>query len=94
VIGSWYGQKRAEIDLGGRFHRSRIRILSSQVSTIDPAWTGRWTKARRLGTAWEMIHRAQPERLITHRFAARDAAQAYAMLDQNPDQALQVVLAY
>jgi 2-desacetyl-2-hydroxyethyl bacteriochlorophyllide A dehydrogenase len=94
VIGSWYGQKRAEIDLGGRFHRSRIRLLSSQVSTIDPAWTGRWTKARRIGTAWEMIRRAQPERLITHRFAARDAAQAYAMLDQNPEQTLQVVLTY
>lgn len=23
VIGSWYGQKRAEIDLGGAFHHSR-----------------------------------------------------------------------
>ncbi|HMV29938.1 MAG TPA: zinc-binding alcohol dehydrogenase, partial [Anaerolineales bacterium] len=31
IIGSWYGQKRAEIDLGGSFHRSRIQLISSQV---------------------------------------------------------------
>jgi 2-desacetyl-2-hydroxyethyl bacteriochlorophyllide A dehydrogenase len=31
VIASWYGKKRAEIDLGGRFHRNRIHLISSQV---------------------------------------------------------------
>ena len=36
VIGSWYGSKRASLDLGGRFHRSRIRLISSQVSTLAP----------------------------------------------------------
>jgi 2-desacetyl-2-hydroxyethyl bacteriochlorophyllide A dehydrogenase len=36
VIGSWYGEKRATLDLGGAFHRSRIRVISSQVSTIAP----------------------------------------------------------
>ncbi|HKG53723.1 MAG TPA: hypothetical protein VKB04_05645, partial [Anaerolineales bacterium] len=36
VIGSWYGEKRAEIDLGGTFHRSRIKLISSQVSTVAP----------------------------------------------------------
>jgi 2-desacetyl-2-hydroxyethyl bacteriochlorophyllide A dehydrogenase len=94
VIGSWYGQKRAEIDLGGRFHRSRIRLMSSQVSTVDPAWSGRWSKARRLDTAWAMIRLVQPERLVTHRVAVCDAAQAYAMLDQQPEQALQVMVTY
>ncbi|MCG8377210.1 MAG: zinc-binding dehydrogenase, partial [Chlorobiales bacterium] len=33
VIGSWYGTKRADLDLGGRFHRERIRLISSQVSS-------------------------------------------------------------
>ena len=36
VIGSWYGTKRASLDLGGRFHRSRIRLISSQVSSLSP----------------------------------------------------------
>jgi hypothetical protein len=44
VIGSWYGQKRAEIDLGGAFHRSRIKLIASQVSTISPELSGRWDK--------------------------------------------------
>jgi threonine dehydrogenase-like Zn-dependent dehydrogenase len=39
VIGSWYGQKRAELDLGGRFHRSQIQLISSQVSHIAPPWS-------------------------------------------------------
>ncbi|MCB0057282.1 MAG: zinc-binding dehydrogenase, partial [Caldilineaceae bacterium] len=55
VIGSWYGAKQAPIDLGGAFHRSRIRLLSSQVSTLDPRWLGRWDKARRLDVAWAML---------------------------------------
>jgi threonine dehydrogenase-like Zn-dependent dehydrogenase len=94
VIGSWYGQKRADINLGGRFHRSRIRLMSSQVSTLAPEWTGRWSKARRLQVAWWMLAQVRPAHLITHRFPLAQAAQAYAMLDQHPDEAIQVILTY
>jgi 2-desacetyl-2-hydroxyethyl bacteriochlorophyllide A dehydrogenase len=94
VIGSWYGQKRAEINLGGRFHRSRIRLISSQVSTLAPEWTGRWSKARRLQVAWWMLERVRPAHLITHRFPLTQADQAYALLDQHPEEAIQVLLTY
>jgi 2-desacetyl-2-hydroxyethyl bacteriochlorophyllide A dehydrogenase len=94
VIGSWYGRKRADLDLGGRFHRSRIRLISSQVSTIAPAWTGRWTKARRLQVAWQMLERVRPARLITHRMPFIQAPHAYMLLDQYPQEALQVLLTY
>jgi threonine dehydrogenase-like Zn-dependent dehydrogenase len=94
VIGSWYGKKRAALDLGGRFHRSRIRLLSSQVSTIAPEYSARWTKSRRFDLAWKMIDKLRPSSLITHRFNIEAAAQAYALLDQHPDQALQVVFDY
>jgi 2-desacetyl-2-hydroxyethyl bacteriochlorophyllide A dehydrogenase len=47
VVGSWYGSKRANVDLGGRFHRNRIRLIGSQVSSIAPELTGRWSKSRR-----------------------------------------------
>jgi threonine dehydrogenase-like Zn-dependent dehydrogenase len=36
VIGSWYGEKQMDINLGGTFHRSRIKLISSQVSSISP----------------------------------------------------------
>lgn len=94
VIGSWYGQKRASLDLGGRFHRSRIRLLSSQVSTLAPELSGRWTKERRFSVAWEMLRQVQPQSFITHRFPLAQAAQAFALLDENPAEAIQVVFTY
>jgi 2-desacetyl-2-hydroxyethyl bacteriochlorophyllide A dehydrogenase len=94
VIGSWYGSKPATLHLGGRFHRDRIRLIGSQVSTIAPSLRGRWDTARRLGTAWEMIRAVEPTQLITHRFPIGDAAQAYDLLDQQPDRAIQVVFTY
>lgn len=94
VIGSWYGTKRAALDLGGRFHRSRIRLLSSQVTTLAPEHTGRWDKARRLALAWEMLRTFPAERLITHRIPFAQAAQAYRLLDAQPDRAIQVILTY
>jgi threonine dehydrogenase-like Zn-dependent dehydrogenase len=91
VIGSWYGEKRAEIDLGGAFHRSRIKMIASQVSTIAPELRGRWDKARRFGVAWEALRRIQPQKWITHRFPIEEAAQAYQLLDENPQETIQVV---
>lgn len=94
VIGSWYGDKKAPVKLGGAFHRDRIRISSSQVSTIAPEFTGRWTKERRFDTAWEMIHLLQPSRFITHRYPIEEAEKAFQMLDQNPRESIQVIFTY
>lgn len=94
VIGSCYGQNQVNLNLGGRFHRSRIRLISSQVSTIAPEWKGRWTKSRRLQIAWNMLQLLKPAHIITHRFPLAQAARAYALLDQHPEEAIQVVLTY
>ena len=94
VIGSWYGQKRTSIDLGGGFHRKRLRLISSQVSTVAPALTGRWTKRRRLRVALDMIERVHPSRLISHRFPISEGREAYGLLDQSPETCLQVVFTY
>ena len=94
VIGSWYGQKRADLDLGGSFHRSRIRFISSQVSTISPELSGRWDKSRRFDVAWQALERIQPQKWITHRFSLEDAAKAYQLLDENPQETIQVVFDY
>jgi 2-desacetyl-2-hydroxyethyl bacteriochlorophyllide A dehydrogenase len=94
VVGSWYGQKRAELDLGGHFHRSRIRLISSQVSTIAPELLGRWDKARRFALAWELLQAVHPERLITHSFPIHAADEAYQLLGHHPEQAIQLVFTY
>lgn len=94
VIGSWYGKKSVQLDLGGRFHRSRIRLVSSQVSTLAPELVGRWTKSRRLGVAWEKLREIHPARWITQRFPIDQAADAYQLLSEKPESTLQVVLSY
>ena len=94
VVGSWYGNKRAELNLGERFHRHRISLVSSQVSRIDPALSGRWDKARRFDLAWEMIRKCQPAQFISHCLPLAEAQEAYRLLDEEQAQALQVVFQY
>ncbi len=94
VIGSWYGRKRAEIDLGGVFHRSRIKLIASQVSTISPELSGRWDKTRRFHVAWKALERFQPEKWITHRFPIEEAEKAYRLLDEHPQETIQVLFTY
>jgi len=94
VIGSWYGEKRAALDLGGSFHRSRIRLVSSQVSSIAPELSGRWDRVRRFAVAWSALKRVCPEKWITQRFPLERAAQAYDLLDKSPSEAIQVVFDY
>ncbi|MFO7709618.1 MAG: zinc-binding alcohol dehydrogenase [Desulfobacterales bacterium] len=94
VVGSWYGARPVAVNLGGRFHRSRIRLIGSQVSTLPPEFMARWSRQRRYTAAWDQIRRITPSRLITHEIPAEAAGEAYALLDRNPGQALQVLLTY
>lgn len=94
VIGSWYGTKPATVDLGGRFHRSRIDLRSSQVSTIPPRHGGRWSRRRRHEVAWDRLERLDADRLLTHEFPLEEAADAYRLLEEGGEGALQVLFTY
>ncbi len=94
VVGSWYGTKPASLQLGGSFHRNRVRLISSQVSTVAPRLRGRWTKGRRMESAWRLLAGLPAEKLISHRFPFDEAAAAFAMIDTQPEDTLQVVLDY
>jgi hypothetical protein len=80
--------------LGGRFHRGRIKLISSQVSRLAPEFAGLWTKSRRLGFALRMIQVLKPSSLVTHRFSIRQAAAAYDLLDRMPEEAIQIIFTY
>nr|WP_246325278.1 zinc-binding alcohol dehydrogenase [Dissulfurirhabdus thermomarina] len=94
VVGSWYGTRRVSLDLGSAFHRRRLRLVSSQVSTLAPEATGRWSRNRRTGTTWEWIRRLQPGRYLTHRFPLEAAPEAYEFLRGGTGEALQVALVH
>jgi 2-desacetyl-2-hydroxyethyl bacteriochlorophyllide A dehydrogenase len=93
VIGSWYGTKRAQnLDLGAEFHRQRLTLKSSQVSSIEPNLRGRWDKSRRIELVLGLLLTLQPSKWITHRFEITQAADAYKMLSE--PGALQIVFTY
>jgi 2-desacetyl-2-hydroxyethyl bacteriochlorophyllide A dehydrogenase len=94
IVGSWYGTKPVSLDLGSTFHRQRLRLISSQVSSISPALVNRWDKARRSVVVWQQLKQLQPRRLITHYVPVEKAASAYQLIDQQPDTCVQVVLTY
>lgn len=91
VLASWYRGKVA-LDLSGAFHRSRIRLLASQVSTIDPMLSGRWHRARRRALVWEWIRRLKPARFISHRFPLEAGQEVFERLEQ--EKWLQPVFVY
>jgi 2-desacetyl-2-hydroxyethyl bacteriochlorophyllide A dehydrogenase len=94
VVCSWYGDKPVTLDLGGNFHRGRVKIVSSQVGRIAPALAPRWDRERRIVTATELLRELVLADLITHRIPFRHAAEAYDILDRGSDEMVQVVLQY
>ncbi len=94
VVGSWYGANSQPLDLGGRFHRNRLRLISSQVSTLNPALTGRWDKSRRIDLAWRMVEQLQPQRLIGQSFPLDQCQQAFEAVCARPVGVMQVIFHY
>lgn len=94
VVASWYGTKPVSLDLGSAFHRRRLKIVSSQVGSINPALQPRWTRERRLAVAVNLLPELRLIPLITNRVPFREAAAAYAVLDSGPEEILQVILSY
>ena len=94
IVASWYGTRDVPLALGGAFHRRRLRLVSSQVSTLDPALSPRWTRDRRTDLVRSLLVELPLEDLITQRFPFTAAASAYELLTTKPEECLQVVLDY
>ena len=94
IIGSWYGDQQTTLELGREFHRNRVKFISSQVSTLAAEFRGRWSKTRRFELAWGKLGVVKPSRFITHRFPLQHAAEAYRLLDNKPEEAIQVIFQY
>jgi threonine dehydrogenase-like Zn-dependent dehydrogenase len=82
--------------LGEEFHHNRINLVCSQISGVAPDISYRWDKLR----LWQTAIRLQTEGLlnltplISHRDSFDHAADLFALLDQNPDQAMQAVIEF
>ncbi len=93
VVASFYGRRRAPIDLGDAFHRRRLELRSSQVSSLPPRLRERWTYARRWDFVLSLLGEAALDALLEP-VAFQDAPQLYASLDSGSDKAPAHVFVY
>jgi 2-desacetyl-2-hydroxyethyl bacteriochlorophyllide A dehydrogenase len=94
LVCSWYGTKPVSLPLGADFHRRRLTIRSSQVSTIPSALAGRWDRARRRAVARALLAQLPLAALATHEFPFEGAADAYAAIDRGEPGLIHATLRY
>lgn len=77
VEASWYGDRTVTLSLGGAFHSRRISLISSQVGSIPPLRRARWSFARRMAKALELLSDDRLDHLISGETAFNDLAEDY-----------------
>lgn len=94
LVVSWYGRNDVPLPLGGDFHRRRLTIRSSQVSTIPARLADRWTVARRREVVRELLGELALDVVATHAVPFDDAPEAYAALDRREEGLIHTALWY
>ena len=94
IVMSWYPDALPNVYLGREFHHNRTQLICSQTGAIRPELSNRWTLLRRHQAVIGLMPRLNLKPLITHRIDHRKAAEAYALIDNHPEEIMQVVLTY
>jgi hypothetical protein len=94
LIASWFGTKPVVLPLGGAFHRERLSIRSTQVSTVPARLSGTWTRSRRRRETVELLAELPLAQLCTHAFAFGHAAEAFRAVDEGMPGLMHAVLDY
>lgn len=80
--------------LGEEFHHNRVNIVGSQIFGTDPELTYRWNRLRLVKTFMQLqadeVVNLKP--IISHVIPFEEAGEGFRILDQEPENALQVVL--
>jgi threonine dehydrogenase-like Zn-dependent dehydrogenase len=70
---SWYGAKPVLADLGGAFHSRRLKLIASQVGHVAARRRARWSPARRLAAAMQLLAIPALDALVAEDVAFADA---------------------
>jgi 2-desacetyl-2-hydroxyethyl bacteriochlorophyllide A dehydrogenase len=94
VAAGFYQGDGLGLRLGEEFHHNRVQLVSSQISSAPQALAQRWTPERMHRSVIELVAAGRLDvlSLVSHVVPAALAADAYALLDTEPADALQVVL--
>ena len=94
LVASWYGTKPVALPLGGAFHRRRLTIRSTQVSSIPRHLQDEWTFEKRTEAAVALMRELPLDALATHTFDLVDAQRAFEAADAGADGLIHAALSY
>ena len=94
LVASWYGTKEVMLPLGAEFHRRRLTIRSTQVSTIPAHLAGRWNPETRRRAVVQLLGELPLDRLATHTFPFEQAGDAYDAIDVSAEGLIHAALGY
>lgn len=84
VEASWYGDRPVSLPLGGAFHARRLTMVSSQVGSVPPSRRVRWSYARRLAKALDLLRDDRLDALISGETRFADLESAYPAILADP----------
>ena len=91
---SFYGIRTHPVALGHAFHRRRLVIRATQVSTIPPMRAPRWTPSRRFDLVRRLLRDDVLDGLLSEIVPFDEASRVYATLDREPGAHAHVVFDY
>src|SRR5882672_8680633 len=94
LVASWFGAKPVVLPLGGAFHRRRLTIRSTQVSTVPARLSATWSRSRRRQETVELLPELPLAQLCTDVFDFGHAAEAFRAVDQGKPGLMHAVLNY
>ncbi|WP_219416765.1 zinc-dependent alcohol dehydrogenase [Pseudonocardia nigra] len=94
VAAGFYQGEGIGLRLGEEFHLNRVHIVASQIGGVPAALQSRWTVERLHKVFVDLVQagRVDVAPLVTDVVPATDVAAAFHLLDERPQDALQVVL--
>lgn len=96
VASGFFQGEAAGLSLGEEFHHNRIRIVCSQISGVNPGLDHRWNELRLQRTVMSLAAEGKLALapLVSHIVPVDKAADAFALLDREPETAVQVILSF
>ena len=88
VEASWYGSRSVPLPLGEAFHSRRLTLRSSQVGRLPPGRAPRWSHARRMRLALDLLRAAELDALISGESEFAELPAVMARLSRDPRAAL------
>ena len=94
VAAGFYQGDASALRLGEELHHNRIELVASQIGGVAPRLAHRWDRTRLERTVMRLAAdgRLRLDTLVTHVLPAEAAPEAFRLLDERPEEVVQVVL--